>query len=137
MVEGVDVSMLLDDKALAGLNELEEGGVPPLKHEGWRVIESLVDSGAARSVCPLDFCPEFKMTTSDKSRQGQHFRTASGTLVPNEGERVVSGYSDSGAALAMRYAVADIAAPLDSVSQICDAGGIVLFTKRKITAAEA
>ena len=30
----------------------------------------------------------------------------------------------------MRYAVADIAVPLDSISQICDGGSVVVFSKK-------
>ena len=50
-------------------------------------------------------------------------------MVPNEGDRVIRGESDEGLALAMRYSVADISVPLDSISQICDSGAVVLFTK--------
>ena len=31
--------------------------------------------------------------------------------------------------MAMRYAVADVTVALDSVSQMCDAGAIIVFTK--------
>ena len=34
-----------------------------------------------------------------------------------------------GELLSMKYAVADVSMPLDSVSQICDTGAQVLFTK--------
>ena len=51
-------------------------------------------------------------------------------MVLNEGERIVTGQSEDGLALSMRYAVADIAVPLDSISQICDGGSVVVFSKK-------
>ena len=38
------------------------------------------------------------------------------------------GKDAKGAGVSMRYAVADIAVALDSVSQICDSGATVAFT---------
>ena len=39
------------------------------------------------------------------------------------------GQTDEGESVAMTYAVAEITTPLDSVSQICDAGNKVVFTR--------
>ena len=39
----------------------------------------------------------------------------------------MSGISAENSAIAMRYSVADISVPLDSVSQICDSGAKVTF----------
>ena len=41
---------------------------------------------------------------------------------------MVVGKTDTGKGITMKYAVADISVPLDSISQICDAGATVLFT---------
>ena len=111
--------------------ELNQVATQDVETDGeWQLVETFMDSGAARSVCPLGFCPHIDVMPSDQSRRGQHFRTAGGTVVPNEGERVVTGTSESGLALSMRYAVADIAVPLDSISQICDGGSVVVFSKK-------
>ena len=95
----------------------------------WHKVDTFMDSGAARSVCPLTFCDEVPLTPSDGSRAGEQFRTASGTRLLNRGDRVIKGQGPQGELLAMRYAVADVAMALDSVSQICDTGAQVLFTK--------
>ena len=95
----------------------------------WQKVDTFMDSGAARSVCPLTFCDEVPLTESAGSKAGEQFRTASGTRLLNRGDRVVRGQGPNGELLAMRYAVADVAMALDSVSQICDTGAQVLFTK--------
>ena len=64
------------------------------------------------------------------SENQQHFRTADGTEIRNEGDRRVLGYTDTGRGIDMRYAVADVTVPLDSVSQLCDAGNTVVFTAK-------
>ena len=42
---------------------------------------------------------------------------------------MIKGADQNGELLAMRYAVADVAMPLDSVSQICDTWAHILFTR--------
>ena len=92
-------------------------------------MRSYVDSGAARSVCPRDFAPQFGIAEIALSRKGEGFQTATGKTVTNMGERKVAGVTESGAAISMKYAVADVAVALDSVSQICDTGASVHFEK--------
>ena len=48
----------------------------------------------------------------------------------NEGSRRVLGHRDEGKPVDCLYAVADVTVPLDSVSQICDAGNTVVFTAK-------
>ena len=57
----------------------------------------------------------------------EHFRTATGARVKNEGDRLVVGWTGNGIKINMKYAVSDIAVPLESVSQLCDAGNTVTF----------
>ena len=92
-------------------------------------LKSYVDSGAARSACPKDFAAQFETEPTEASRNGSGFRTATGKLVPNMGKRVVMGETGDGRTTGMSYVVADIAVALDSVSQICDNGAQVVFTK--------
>ena len=88
-----------------------------------------MDSGAARSVCPKRFGEQFGLTASAASINGEGFRTATNKRVPNEGSRVVKGKTVSGQPASMHYSVANIAVPLDSVSQICDGGSTAIFEK--------
>ena len=94
----------------------------------WTAVESIVDSGAARSVCPLHFCDEFGTAKPTPGRD-EHFKTATGARIPNEGHRVITSRADDGQILTTSYSVADIAQPLDSVSQMCDSGATVVFDK--------
>ena len=95
----------------------------------WTPMTSLLDSGAARSVCPTHFCGHLPAQESAESRRGQLFRTAGGELMQNRGERVVRGYTAEYQPVGMKYAVTDVQVPLDSISQICDGGTTVTFTK--------
>ena len=88
----------------------------------WVAMTSLLDSGAARSVCPSHFCGHLPAQESAESRRGQLFRTAGGELIQNRGERVVRGYTQDYLPVGMKYAVTDVQVPLDSISQMCEGG---------------
>ena len=90
-------------------------------------MESFLDSGAARSVCPRQHCEQFGLQPPEETDQ-LGFQTATGKNVTNIGTRTVKGTTKSGSGVSMKYAVADIQVPLDSVSQMCDAGATVTFT---------
>ena len=93
------------------------------------LVESFLDSGAARSVCPQRHCEQFGLdkSTAGTSRE-DGFQTATGKQVTRMGTRIVTGHTEDGKGVQMKYAVANISVPLDSISQICDAGATVLFT---------
>ena len=93
------------------------------------VLVSYLDSGASRSVCPTRHGDQFGMHSTRQSRSGTGFRTATNKRVANLGERVVSGLNEGGQHIDMRYCVANVQSALDSVSQICDTGAEVLFTR--------
>ena len=92
-------------------------------------LSSFLDSGAARSVCPRSFGAHFGLEPSTGSLKGDVFRTATGARVANEGARTITGRNPDGRKVRTTYAVADTSVALDSVSQICDNGSTVLFTK--------
>ena len=106
---------------------MTEPGLHSILEDEWVCLESHLDSGAAKSVCPLDYCSQFPVRETEASKSGESFRTATGTKIANEGERVVRGQSEGGTPISMRYAVADVTVPLDSVAQICDSGAVVYF----------
>ena len=93
----------------------------------FEVVESHLDSGAAKSVCPREWCAQFPVRDSKASKGEEHFRTATGARVKNEGDRIVTGWTDAGVKINQKFAVSDIAVPLESVSQLCDAGATILF----------
>ena len=92
-------------------------------------LKSFLDSGAARSVCPIKHGEGFGTTPSEQSRRGAGFRTATNKRVPNLGDRVVRGTNENHQQVDMHYSVANVVSALDSVSQICDGGATVTFTQ--------
>ena len=97
--------------------------------ENVEVLKSVIDSGAARSVCPIKHGDQFGLVSTPQSRAGKGFRTATNTRVPILGNRQVLGMNSDNQKVGMTYAVANVAVALDSVSQICDTGAKVVFTK--------
>ena len=95
----------------------------------YELLESYMDSGAARSVCPKDFGGQFGLHATQGSKGGEGFKTATGKRVANQGGRVITGTTEAGRTISMNYAVADITMALDSISQICDSGARVVFEK--------
>ena len=62
-----------------------------------------------------------------------NYVSASGDLIPNLGEKVISVVSNDGKESFVKCQIADVSRTLNSVSEICDAGGeqgqYVLFNK--------
>ena len=94
----------------------------------WESFESMLDSGAARSVCPVGMCKEVPIKPCKNNPA--YFRTARGDRVQNHGVRHICGLADDGTELSLMYNVAEVSTALDSVSQICDKGNIVVFTQQ-------
>ena len=109
---GVQIGLLEDAM------ELHED-IQQIGHDAadWTLIETLIDSGAARSVCPTTFCAHVPIRESPASKRGQLFRTAGGELIRNRGDRLIKGVTAEHIPVGMRYAVTDVHVPLDSVSQ--------------------
>ena len=110
------------------VHELAQGNSPERSAWTWQPVTTLLDSGAARSVCPQSFCAHVPTVDSEASKRGQLFRTAGGELIQNRGERTIKGYTADSVPIGMRYAVTDVQVPLDSISQICDGGATVTFS---------
>ena len=94
-------------------------------HAQGRVIEGVMDSGAAESVAPRSVTNA--PAAVDPRTANQKYRTACGHELPNLGCKTVTGQDRQGNALKMRYQIADVARPLNSVSRICDRGCEVIF----------
>ena len=101
--------------------------------EGWQWIKGVVDSGAAESVAHPSMCPQYPVTPSVGSKAGQSYTSASGDDIPNLGEQVLPIVTGDGRHGHVKYQSADVTRALNSVSEICDAGGgngqMVLFSK--------
>ena len=55
---------------------------------------------------------------------GGNYVSASDDLIPNLGEQVLDVETLDGREGQVKYQIADVARPLNSVSEICDAGGV-------------
>ena len=99
--------------------------------DGWLQVKGVMDSGASESVAPANLAPQYTVTSSPGSLVGQEYTSASGNVIPNLGEKVLDIVMEDGRETQVKYQVADVSRPLNSISEICDAGGkygqIVLF----------
>ena len=121
---------------LPGKESSEKKGLFPVTSgdtEGWQWIKGVVDSGAAESVAHPSMCPQYPVTPSVGSKSGQSYTSASGEDIPNLGEQVLPIVTGDGRHGHIKYQSADVTRALNSVSEICDAGGgngqMVLFSK--------
>ena len=88
-----------------------------------------MDSGASESVAPPDMCPLYPINESEGSKAGVKYRTASNTSIPNLGEQTLNVFLEDGRETNVKYNIADVSRPLNSISEICDGGNQVIFGK--------
>ena len=87
-----------------------------------------MDSGAAESVAPSDMAPWVPIKEFDGSRAGRKYISASGEVLQNLGEKMVSVYTNEGMPAEATFQVADVTRPLCSIARVCDQGNTVVFT---------
>ena len=95
----------------------------------WAIVKSIMDTGAATSVSPPALACHMPFAPTPASQKGAEFQTADGGKIVNQGRRTIPSFTHAGEAVNMKYDVADVIKPLNSVTQICDEGNQVLFTK--------
>ena len=93
--------------------------------DGWLKIVGVMDSGASESVAPPSMAPQYPVTPSQGSLVGQQYMAANagGDPIDNLGEKVLDIVMEDGRESTIKYQVADVHRPLNSISEICDAGG--------------
>ena len=92
--------------------------------EGYIKITGVMDSGASESVAPPTMCPQFDIKPSPGSIIGQNYVSASNGVMYNVGEQILPVVTSTGKESAVKYQMVDkVTRPLNSVSEICDAGG--------------
>ena len=82
-----------------------------------------MDSGASESVAPPSMCPHYDIVPSPGSKLGQKYISASDDVIPNLGEQVLDIMTNDNRIGQVKYQMAEVSRPLNSVSEICDAGG--------------
>ena len=92
------------------------------EEQGWIEVRGAMDSGASESVAPVVMCPGYEVRPSKGSREGLEYQSASGDSIPNLGEQLLDIVTPQGRETKALDQVADVARPLNSVSEICHAG---------------
>ena len=91
--------------------------------DGWVRVRGVMDSGASEPVAPPDMCPHCDFVPSPGSIAGQGYVSASDGVMPNLGEQLLDVVTADGYDAQVKYQMANVSRPLNSVSEICDAGG--------------
>lgn len=77
-------------------------------------IDMMVDPGVAVAVALRMFAADYATRPSLGSREGTHYRTASGNMIANLGEKRIRMRTEGGGARAMTFQVIDVTKPLAS-----------------------
>jgi uncharacterized Zn finger protein (UPF0148 family) len=85
----------------------------------------IIDSGAAESVLPKDWCPQAALLKGES--YGKHYTAANGSHIKNRGEKIVSMVTAEGQWKNLKFQVCDVTRPLASVSKIVESGHTVVF----------
>ena len=96
----------------------------------WTEVKTVVDSGASESVAPPNMVPNIPVRPSAGSRRGQHYVSASGERMANQGEQKLPVVTENGEERSVTFQVTDVARPLCSVARICSQGNRVIFGAR-------
>ena len=95
---------------------------------GHECIEALMDSGAGECVCgPMHFKAFSVRADAGRPGAGVEYICADGATIPNLGEKLVPGLTDSGEAFKVNFQVFDVDRPLIAVSRLAAAGYDVWF----------
>lgn len=77
------------------------------------------DSGAGESVLPEDWFPEIPKQVSEES--GTTYAAANGSVLRNEGKKVIEGYNSAGKKVRLEWQLANVTKPLLSVGKLTQA----------------
>ncbi len=87
------------------------------------------DSGAVKTTVPKDAIPKMKVKKTKLT--GRNFQTASGHLVPNQGEAQIKGWTLNGGKINVTAQAADITRPLAAANEVVDANGNWVILNKK------
>ena len=94
-----------------------------------KTIQIAIDSGAGKNVTPPEVLDGYTVSPSYGSRHNKHFVAANGGKILNLGETELNFNDGAGSRMRSTFQVAEVSRMLYSVSQLCDAGCDVAFTK--------
>ncbi len=86
-----------------------------------------VDSGATEHVGNEEMLKNIKLEEGEAYKKGVQYEVASGTLIPNLGEKKFVAVTDNGLMRKMKIQICDVNKALMSVKRITKAGNRVVF----------
>lgn len=95
----------------------------------WELIEFTVDSGACDWVANRNVAKAIQITPTEAPKAGVWYRSACGTKIFNEGEKIVRGYSTNGSFIDVTWQIAEVTNPLGSVVRMMETESRVVFER--------
>ena len=93
----------------------------------WEELDMAVDSGAAETVIGDEMLASVQLQEGEACRRGVQYEVASGTLIPNLGEKRFVAVGEQGEMRKMTAQVCEVNKALLSVSKVVNAGNRVVF----------
>jgi len=117
------------EKAKSLITIMPEGVMSVDEIREWEEIDMAVDSGATESVIGEEMLMNVEMKEGEATRRGVQYEVASGSLIPNLGEKKFMAVDEQGVERRMTVQVCDVNKPLLSVHKIVQAGNEVVFSR--------
>ena len=95
----------------------------------WEELDMAMDSGATESVVNEDMITNIETVEGEAFKMGVQYEVASGTMIPNLGEKKFVAVNEAGVARKMTAQVCDVNKALLSVHRVVQAGNTVVFSK--------
>ena len=96
---------------------------------GWEEIDMAIDSGATETVVGEGMLESIETVEGEAYRKGVQYEVASGTLIPNLGEKRFVAMGEGGQLRKMKAQVCEVNKALLSVKRVVQAGNRVVFDK--------
>jgi len=104
-------------------------GVYAVSEEEWEEIDMAVDSGATETVIGEHMLCGIETVEGEACKKGVQYEVASGTLIPNLGEKKFIAVGEGGEMRKMKAQVCEVNKALLSVKRVLQAGNRVVFEK--------
>ena len=95
--------------------------------DGWTCMRAVADTGAEKSACSRQVCPDREVLPTPSSKAGRNFTGADGGEIINEGEQYFPTCSPEGVWTVQRWNTAETHRPLLAISEECDKGNLAVF----------
>jgi len=99
------------------------------EEDEWEEIDMAIDSGATETVVGERMLTSIDTVEGEACRKGVQYEVASGTLIPNLGEKRFLAVGEEGQMRRMKAQVCDVNKALLSVKRILQAGNRVVFDR--------